>query len=96
MFFQLAGFIVYPTALISNPSLECTLCRESNCAFVNRSALNPPLNTLQDDPNHNIWWVKKYCTHHAGTGVEDFILYFPYAMIIIPLTLVLIEHSFVK
>ena len=95
--FQITGFIVYPTALITNPSLDCNVCREKTCTFAH---FNPILNmTDYDDPTYDRWWVNKYCTHSAKDdhdGVEFFILYFPYVMIIIPLTLVMIEQSFAK
>ena len=99
--FQITGFIVYPTALITNPSLDCNLCREKTCAFhfPHWNILKRRLRIQDDDPKYDRWWVNKYCTHSAKAdhyGVEDFIQYFPYAMIIIPLTLVMIEQTFAK
>ena len=93
---------MYPTALITNPSLDCNLCREKTCKFYFphwNDILKPRLMIQDDDPKYERHWVKQYCTHSAKAGhfgVEPFILNFPYAMIIIPLTLVMIEQSFVK
>ena len=45
------------------------------------------------NPDFNAWWVKKYCTM---TAVDQFILYFPYILLIIALVIVLIERVFVR
>ena len=79
------GLIVLPTAIINGTPLDCTLCQPGIC----------PLDKIRNDsadPGFNAWWVKKYCTF---TAVDDFLLYFPYFLIIIALVIVLIERGFI-
>ena len=47
--------------------------------------------TKLEDPNFNLWWVKKYCTF---TAVDEFVLYFPYILLVMPLVIFLIEEGF--
>ena len=61
----------------------------------NKSELDPPLNRSQSDPDHFAWWVAKYCTMQEGIGVDEFVIYLPYVLILIPLALLLIENSFI-
>lgn len=47
----------------------------------------------QEDPRHNLNWVKKYCT---ATAVDGFIVYFPFILLVIALVIVLIERVFIR
>ena len=104
--------MVAPTAIINGTPLDCNLCKEDHCKGVSTTpapAVPPPGGTdqdddpghevddrgfiVQDDPGFNAWWVKKYCTM---TAVDQFILYFPYILLIIALVIVLIERVFVR
>ena len=90
---------MYPTAIISNQSVDCNICREQTCKFVDKSLLKPEFKPYNGDvPNgpYNGWWVKKYCTFNSKEGIDEFILYFPYILLIIPLGMILIEHCFVR
>ena len=39
------------------------------------------------------WYVKRYCTEKY---VSKFVFYFPYILLIVPLTLVLVDRIFIK
>ena len=39
------------------------------------------------------WYVKRYCTENH---VSKFVFYFPYILLIVPLTLVLVDRIFIK
>ncbi len=39
------------------------------------------------------WYVKRYCTEKF---VSKFVFYFPYILLIVPLTLVLVDRIFIK
>ena len=85
-----------PVAIINKSPIECTLCSKTNCEFLeNRGNLIPPLNRSQDDPDHFAWWVGKFCTMQEGTGIDEFIIYLPYMLILIPFSLFLIENGFI-
>ena len=45
------------------------------------------------DPGYSGGWLKEYC---RKTAVEEFTLYFPYVLIIIPLIMVAVENGFNK
>jgi hypothetical protein len=89
IFSYIAGLIVLPTAMINGTPLDCTLCQPNQCPDPNGTiAAN-----ANKDPGFNAWWVKKYCTY---TAVDEFILYFPYFLLIVALVLVLIERVFIS
>ena len=76
--------IVLPTAIINGTPLDCTLCKPGIC----------PSNMTKNnsDPGYNVWWVKKFCTFES---VDEFVLYFPYCLLIMAFIIVLIERFFV-
>ena len=39
------------------------------------------------------WYVKRFCTENH---VSKFVFYFPYILLIVPLTLVLVDRIFIK
>ena len=47
--------------------------------------------TLQVRITH--WYVKRFCTENH---VSKFVFYFPYILLIVPLTLVLVDRIFIK
>ena len=89
--------MTYPTAVINSTPIFCTICDEKaqNCEFMKNNTdykgYHPT--ATSDDPKHNAWWVKSYCTM---TAVNEFVLYFPYILIGIPLMMVLIEKGFIR
>jgi len=44
------------------------------------------------NPGFNAWWTKKYCTYNGS--VKAFLLYFPYFILLIALTLFVVEKIF--
>ena len=78
-----SGLIVLPTAIINGTPLDCTLCQPGICH---------PNITRETDPGYNVWWVKKHCTF---TAINEFVLYFPYSLLIMAFVIVLIERFFV-
>ena len=78
-----SGLIVLPTAIINGTPLDCTLCQPGICH---------PNITRETDPGYNVWWVKKHCTF---TAINEFVLYFPYSLLIMAFIIVLIERFFV-
>ena len=52
-----------------------------------------PTDVKANNPGYTAWWVKNFCTMKA---VDEFILYFPYILIGIPLAMVLIEKGFIR
>ena len=91
-----SALILYPTSIVSNAPLDCTICKENNCNFENRPSSFVPYNGTDSNGPYNSWWVKKFCTFHGETGVEEFILYFPYILLIMPLIMILIENCFIR
>ena len=81
--------------MFSSTPLDCTICNtaEGNCGFMKNKTDFMPIHNKSFNPNYNTAWVKKYCTM---TAVDEFTLYFPYVLITIALTMVLIEKGFVK
>jgi len=45
------------------------------------------------NPSYNAAWVTKYCTM---TEVDNFILYFPYVLLLIPLIMVGMERGLIR
>lgn len=83
----LLGVITVPTAIITGTPLDCSPCHDDHCQVDGRVFKNN--GTL---PGFNLWWVKKFCTMNGS--VDPFMLYFPYFLLIIALSLVFIERVF--
>ena len=79
------GLMVVPTSMVMGTPLECTYCMGDLCRSYNNTG------TLSD-PGYNNMWVKKLCTFNGS--VDSFMLYFPYILLLIALTMVLIEKIF--
>ena len=80
------GLIVFPTAMISSTPLYCTICTKGLCEDESKTS-------QETDPGHHAWWLKQYCTLDPKT-VDQFLLYFPYVLLIVALTLFGIERAF--
>ena len=80
------GLIVFPTAMISSTPLYCTICTKGLCEDESKTS-------QEKDPGHHPWWLKQYCTLDPKT-VDQFLLYFPYVLLIVALTLFVIERAF--
>ena len=80
------GLIVFPTAIINSTPLQCTICTKDIC---------DPSKVANSDPdgNVNIYWLKNYCTFDPE-AVDQFLLYFPYVLLIVAILLFLIERAF--
>jgi len=85
----LLGIIVVPTAIITGTPLDCNFCQEDHCQSEGKIFFNN-----QTNPSFNAWWVKKFCTMNGA--VDPFLLYFPYFLLIIALSLFFIERVFSK
>ena len=79
-----------PTTMFSNSPLWCQLCSEDtkNCDFMED---REDFNRAEKDPGYYGGFVRKYCTMHE---VDQFIVYFPYLMIIIPMMMIASEQGF--
>ena len=88
------GLLTVPTSIItSGTPLDCNFCKGDICKGLGEEFNKTPPAGKEDDPGFNAWWVKKYCTQ---TAVDEFILYFPFILLLMALFLVLIENSFIK
>merc|ERR1719464_2615204 len=76
--------------MISTTPLWCNECTKGLCE--DEKISQHPNGTLIKSP-HNIWWLKQYCTLDPKT-VNQFLLYFPYVLLIVALTLFGIERVF--
>eukprot|EP00092_Neocalanus_flemingeri_P026006 GFUD01028186.1.p1 GENE.GFUD01028186.1~~GFUD01028186.1.p1 ORF type:complete len:488 (+),score=99.87 GFUD01028186.1:471-1934(+) len=85
----LLGIIVVPTAIITGTPLDCNFCQEDHCQAQGKIYFNN-----LTDPGFNAWWVKKFCT--MSGAVDPFMLYFPYFLLIIAMSLFFIERVFSK
>eukprot|EP00095_Tigriopus_kingsejongensis_P004023 maker-scaffold5_size1054832-snap-gene-1.14 protein:Tk04023 transcript:maker-scaffold5_size1054832-snap-gene-1.14-mRNA-1 annotation:"leucine-rich repeat-containing protein 8d-like" len=83
------GILVAPTAIIISTPIDCTFCSKPGCNPTTPMNLTSP----QVDPGFNNWWVKKYCTFMA---MDEFILYFPYILLIMALVIVFMERIFIE
>ena len=72
--------------MINSTPLWCTPCKGTLCG-------NETLNQNKDDPGHSPLWVKQYCTLDPET-VDQFLLYFPYLLLILAVVLYFIERAF--
>ena len=75
-----------PTAIFASTPLDCTFCTKDICPEEKQ-------NINAANPNHFGWWIKKYCTFEH---VDEFVLYFPYVLLVIALLLVLMERFFIQ
>ena len=85
-----------PTAIVQSTPLMCQPCKEDNCKFMKHWGTYNPLNKAADGTwieEYNPYWATKYCTMEA---VDEFVLYYPYVLILIPLVIVLIEKGFIR
>ena len=82
-----------PTTMFSSTPLNCQLCSEdvNNCEFMEDLEGFNRTKTRKDGPGYYGGWVKKYCSMNE---VEDFIIYFPYLMIIIPMVMIASDQGF--
>ena len=60
----MTGVVLVPTAIVTGTPLDCNFCQANFCGA-------NITNGDRDDPQFNVWWVKKYCTynmakHHHG------------------------------
>lgn len=83
------GVITVPTAIITGTPLDCSPCHQDHCVAGGKVFTNN--DTV---PGFNLWWVKKFCTMNGS--VDPFMLYFPYFLLLIALSLVFIERVFSK
>ena len=81
------GVVLVPTAIITGTPLDCNYCLEDYCG-------NNITNTGKTNPGFNAWWVKKYCTYNGS--VDNFLLYYPYFVLVIALILFAMERLFLK
>jgi hypothetical protein len=72
--------------MISSTPLWCTICTKGLCEDESKIS-------QEKDPGHSAWWLKQYCTLDPKT-VDQFLLYFPYVLLIVALTLFVIERAF--
>merc|ERR1719464_1825849 len=79
--------------MISTTPLWCTDCTKGLCEDEKKISQHPN-GTLITGP-HNIWWLKQYCTLDPKT-VNQFLLYFPYVLLIVAITLFAIERAFTR
>ena len=82
------GLMLMPTAIITKTPLNCQLCKEDNCKFIENGTM---VFNASNNPGYDSKWVTKYCTMEA---VDQFVQYYPYILIIIPFVLVAIENGF--
>ncbi|XP_059090515.1 uncharacterized protein LOC131886258 isoform X2 [Tigriopus californicus] len=99
------GFLTLPTAYVTGNPVECVL----HPNLWNKTSLwSNPLGVghlYQDEYEEESmgypvgtvrithWYVKRYCTEKF---VSKFVFYFPYILLIVPLTLVLVDRIFIK
>ena len=86
-----------PTTMFAATPLDCTLCneKEGNCEFLEdgeKLDFDQKMNAT-GKPDFSAWWVKKYCTM---TRVDEFTLYFPYVLLVMPIIMVAMEKGFIK
>jgi len=83
----LLGVITVPTAIITGTPLDCSPCHADHCQVDGEIFFNN-----DTTPGFNLWWVKKFCTMNGS--LNPFLLYFPYFLLLIALSLVFIERVF--
>lgn len=86
----MVGVVLIPTAIVTGTPLNCNFCPNRN------QTDNPDGWCLNEDdhvnPGFNAWWTKEYCTYSGA--VDAFLLYFPYFILLIALTLFTLEKVF--
>ena len=83
------GLILVPTTIIMRTPLNCNFCQADHCSLPGKDFIN-----RKEDPKFNSKWVKKFCTMNGS--VEQFMLYFPYFLLMIAMALFMIERFFLK
>ena len=81
--------ILVPTTIIMRTPLNCNFCQADHCSLPGKDFIN-----RKEDPKFNSKWVKKFCTMNGS--VEQFMLYFPYFLLMIAMVLFMIERFFLK
>ena len=96
----LLGLVAMPTSMFYSTPLDCQVCKETlrNCDFMHGKKGFYPVGNITtnktiSEPDFSKWWANKYCNKNS---IHYFTLYFPYALIIIPLCMVAVERIFVK
>ena len=78
--------------MINGTPLYCTICKDNICGDLGKDApIDDQNKTI--DPGHHPWWVKQHCTLDPK-AVNQFLLYFPYVLLIVAILLYLIETAF--
>merc|ERR1740129_959530 len=78
--------------MISTTPLWCNECTKGLCE--DEKISQHPNGTLIKGPQDK-WWLKQYCTLDPET-VNQFLLYFPYVLLLVALTLFAIERAFTR
>merc|ERR1719464_239998 len=78
--------------MISTTPLWCNECTKGLCE--DEKISQHPNGTLIKGP-HDKWWLKQYCTLDPET-VNQFLLYFPYVLLLVAVTLFAIERAFTR
>ena len=52
--------ILIPTAMFNTLPMDCNLCQPGRGACLNQT-FRQDAQGLQEDPEYNMWWAKKYC-----------------------------------
>ena len=81
------GVVLVPTTIITGTPLDCNYCSMDYCG-------ENVTNSGKENPNFNIWWVKKFCTFNGS--LDNFLLYYPYFLLLIALILFAMEKLFLK
>jgi len=79
------GVVMVPTAIISGTPLDCNYCVDDFCSA-------EMTNINKTNPGFNAWWVKKFCTYNGS--VDNFLLYYPYFLLLMALLLFALERIF--
>ena len=93
MKFFFLGLVVQPTAMFKSTPLWCEVCTKDNCQFLKDMKDFAPIEFKNNHSSSAYYsgWVRKYCTM---TAVDDFTLYFPYVLLLIPIIMVAVEKGF--
>lgn len=104
------GFLTLPTAYVTGNPVECVvhpalwnkskLWDPLGIGLVDRKGQSLDDEYMEDNygaPLNMVrithWYVKRFCTENH---VSKFVFYFPYILLIVPLTLVLVDRIFIK
>ena len=82
------GLMVVQTEMLTGTSLDCNYCQRDFCKDYKGEIQH---NNNPDDPKFNLKWVKQFCTYHSG-DVDDLVLYYPYALLSMGLTLLILQR----